>query len=78
MSRCLDPFRFRLTSQAGWMNQRPLNAMEYLWGGNWVLREHLSGKRFRLNDDQRRRAGPSWRERALSGHRIPCSAGIES
>ena len=30
MSECLDPFRFLLISLAGWMNQRQLNAIEYL------------------------------------------------
>ena len=30
MSKCLDPFRFLLISLAGSMNQRQLNAVEYL------------------------------------------------
>ena len=30
MSKFLDPFRFLLISLAGWMNQRQLNAIEYL------------------------------------------------
>ena len=55
MSKCLDPFRFLLISLAGWMNQRQLNAIEYLREENRVLREQLGGKRLRLNDDQRRR-----------------------
>ena len=55
MSKCLDPFRFLLISRAGWMNQRQLNAIEYLREENRVLREQLGGKRLRLNDDQRRR-----------------------
>jgi hypothetical protein len=37
------------------MNQRQLNAIEYLREENRVLREQLGGKRLRLNDDQRRR-----------------------
>ena len=55
MSKCLDPFRFLLISLAVWMNQRQLNAIEYLREENRVLREQLGGKRLRLNDDQRRR-----------------------
>jgi len=55
MSKCLDPFRFLLISLAVWMNQRQLNAIEYLREENGVLREQLGGKRLRLNDDQRRR-----------------------
>ena len=55
MSKFLDPFRFLLISLAGWMNQRQLNAIEYLREENRVLREQLGGKRLCLNDDQRRR-----------------------
>jgi len=55
MSKFLDPFRFLLISLAGWMNQRQLNAIEYLREENRVLREQLGGKPLRLNDNQRRR-----------------------
>jgi putative transposase len=55
MPRVLDPFRFVLISVAGWMNQRHLQTIDYLREENRVLREHLGGRRLRLNDDQRRR-----------------------
>ena len=55
MSGVLDPFRFVLIAVAGWMNQRQLQAIEYLREENRVLREQLGGRRLRLNDDQRRR-----------------------
>jgi hypothetical protein len=47
----LDPFRFLLISLAGLMNQRQLNAIDYLREENRVLREQLGGKRLRVNDD---------------------------
>ena len=43
MSKWLDPFRFLLISLAVWMNQRQLNAIEYLREENRVLREQLGG-----------------------------------
>ena len=55
MPRTLDPFRFVLIALAGWMNQRQLQAINYLREENRVLREQLDGRRLRLNDDQRRR-----------------------
>src|ERR1700720_2464832 len=55
MPRVLDPFRFVLISIAGWMNQRQLQIIDYLREENRVLREQLSGRRVRLNDNQRRR-----------------------
>src|SRR5919106_5024864 len=55
MPRVLDPFRFVLVAVAGWMNQRQLQAIEYLREENRVLREQLGERRLRLNDDQRRR-----------------------
>jgi len=55
MPRVLDPFRFVLIAVAGWMNQRQLQAIDYLREENRVLREQLGGRRSRLNDDQRRR-----------------------
>src|SRR5215813_4203566 len=55
MPRVLDPFRFVLVAVAGWMNQRQLQAIDYLREENRVLREQLGGRRLRLNDDQRRR-----------------------
>ena len=55
MSRTLDPFRFVLITVAGWINQRQLQAIDYLREENRVLREQLGSRRLRLNDDQRRR-----------------------
>jgi hypothetical protein len=55
MSGVLDPFRFVLIAVAGLMNQRQLQAIDYLREENRVLREQLGGHRLRLNDDQRRR-----------------------
>ena len=55
MSGVLDPFRFLLIAVAGWMNQRQLQVIDYLREENRVLREQLSGRRVRFNDDQRRR-----------------------
>jgi hypothetical protein len=40
---------------AGWMNQRHLQASDYLQEENRVLREQLGDRRLRLTDDQRRR-----------------------
>src|SRR5947209_15081996 len=54
MSRLLDPFQFFIAI-AGWMNQRQLQAIEYLREENRVLREQLGDRRVRFNDDQRRR-----------------------
>jgi hypothetical protein len=55
MSRVLDPFQFVLVAVAGWMNQRELQAIEYLREENRVLREQLGNRRLRFSDDQRRR-----------------------
>src|SRR5207237_6641049 len=55
MPRVLDPFRFVLIAVAGWMNQHQLQIIDYRREENRVLREQLSGRRVRFNDDQRRR-----------------------
>jgi transposase InsO family protein len=55
MAKLLDPFRFLLVSLAGWMNQRHIQAIDYLREENRVLREQLGDRRLRLTDDQRRR-----------------------
>src|SRR5216683_7080073 len=55
MPRVLDPFRFVLIAVAGWMKQHQLQIIDYLREENRVLREQLSGRRVRFNDDQRRR-----------------------
>jgi putative transposase len=51
----MDPFRLLLISLAGWPNQHQQDVVDYLQEENRVLREQLSGKRLRFNDDQRRR-----------------------
>jgi len=55
MPRVLGPFRFVLVAVGGWMNQHQLQIIDYLREENRVLREQLSGRRVRFNDDQRRR-----------------------
>src|SRR5215469_960697 len=55
MSRVLDPFQFVLIAVAGWMNQRQLQAMDYLKQENRLLREQLGERRLRFTDDQHRR-----------------------
>jgi hypothetical protein len=45
MSRVLDPFRFLLIALVGWMNQQPVQMIEYLNEENHVLREQLGGRR---------------------------------
>jgi transposase InsO family protein len=55
MAKLLDPFRLLLTSLAGWMNQRHLQAIDYLREENRVLREQLGDQRLKLTDEQRRR-----------------------
>lgn len=53
MSTVLDPFRFFLISVAGSINQRQLQAIDYLKEENRVLREQPGDRRLRLTDDQR-------------------------
>jgi hypothetical protein len=55
MSLTLDPFRLRLISLAGWLNQHQHVAIDYLEEENCVLGEQLGIDRLRLNADQRRR-----------------------
>src|SRR6516225_7389623 len=55
MSKFLDPYRFALTSLAGWMNQCHLQTIDYLREENRVLREQLGDRRLRLTNEQRRR-----------------------
>ena len=40
MPRALDPVRFVLIAVAGWMNQRQLQAIDYLREENRVLRNN--------------------------------------
>ena len=55
MKEPVNPFQFLVIVLAGWMNQRQQKMIEYFREENRVLREQLSGRRLRFNDDQRRR-----------------------
>jgi putative transposase len=55
MSRLLNLFHFVVITVAGWMNQRHMDAIDYLREENRVLREQLRERRLRLSDDQRHR-----------------------
>src|SRR5438270_13915635 len=55
MSRLLDPVQFLVIAIAGWMNQRQLQAIEYLREENRILRGQHGDGRVRFNEDQRRR-----------------------
>src|SRR5437016_4561597 len=74
MPRVLDPFRFVLIAVAGWMNQHQLQIIDYLREENRVLREQLSGRRVRFNDDQRRRLAA--KAKGLGRKRLAEVAGI--
>jgi hypothetical protein len=54
MAKFLDPFRLVLTSLAGWMNQRHLQAIDYLREENRVLREQFGDRRLRTTNERRR------------------------
>ncbi|MFH2008261.1 MAG: hypothetical protein ABI333_16880 [bacterium] len=47
--------QFLLLTFAGWVSRKQQKVIEYRLEENRVLREHLGGRRPRLNDDQRRR-----------------------
>ena len=49
------PLQFLLLIFAGWVNRQQQEMIEYLQEENRALREHLSGKRLRFTDAQRRR-----------------------
>ncbi len=53
--RVFDPFRSLLIAVSGWINQRQLQAIDYLREENRVLREQLGNRRLCLNDHQRQR-----------------------
>ena len=58
--KTLSPaLQFLLFMFAGWVNRRQQDAIAYLKEENRILRERLGGRRFRLNDDQRRRLAVS-------------------
>jgi hypothetical protein len=66
------------------MNQRQLQAIDYLREENRVLREQLGDRRLRLTDDQRRRLAAKAKglgRKILSevaSRPRPCSRGTES
>jgi putative transposase len=47
------PWSFLLVALCGWVNRKQQAVIDYLQEENRVLREHLGGKRLRLNDAQR-------------------------
>jgi transposase InsO family protein len=53
MRAVLDPFRFVITTVAGWMNQHQQHVIDYLREENRVLREQIGARRMRFTDDQR-------------------------
>src|SRR5215475_7458402 len=55
MSAPLGPFWFLVTAIAGWMCRHQQEVIAYLVEENRVLREQMSNRRLKLNDDQRRR-----------------------
>src|SRR6266566_4736214 len=55
MRTALNPFSFLVTCIAGWMNQHQHDIINYLIEENRVLRQQISNRRLRFNDDQRRR-----------------------
>src|SRR3989441_12949880 len=55
MRAALDPFSFVVISIAGWISSHQQHVINYLIEENRVLREQISNRRLRFNDDQRRR-----------------------
>ena len=55
MNPDLLPLRVLILAASGWVNRQQQEVIEYLLEENRVLKEQLSGRRLRLNDDQRRR-----------------------
>src|SRR2546423_12164813 len=55
MRTALDPFSFLVNCVAGWMNHQQHDIINYLIEENRVLRQQISNRRLRFNDDQRRR-----------------------
>ena len=50
-----DALRVLILTAAGWVNRHQEDVIDYLWGENRVLREHLGPRPLRLTDAQRRR-----------------------
>jgi hypothetical protein len=53
MRSVLDPFQFVVIAMPGWMSQHQQQVIEYLLEENRVLREQISSRRMRFNDEQR-------------------------
>ena len=49
------PLQVLLLTFAGWVNREQARTIEYLVEENRVLKEQMTGRTLRLNDDQRRR-----------------------
>lgn len=59
---------------AGWVNSRQLEVIDYLRGENRVLREQIVGRRLRFTDDQRRRLAV--KGKIVGRHRLGEFAGL--
>ena len=55
MNTIIQPWHLLLTALAGLMNREQQQIIEYLQTENSILKEHLSRKRIRYTDKQRRR-----------------------
>ena len=55
MNFILQPWQLLLTILAGLINRQQQEVIDYLRAENQVMREAHGKRRFRLNDDQRRR-----------------------
>jgi putative transposase len=55
MTAEFDPLQVLLVAFSGWVHREQQRTIEYLVEENRVLKEHLKGRKLRLNDDQRRR-----------------------
>jgi hypothetical protein len=55
MKTQFQPLTLLLMTFAGWVNRRQQRIIKYLLEENRILKELQKGRRYRLNDDQRRR-----------------------
>jgi hypothetical protein len=51
----IQPFHLLLTAMASWLTREQAEVIAYLKEENRVLREHITGKRIRFTDTERRR-----------------------
>ena len=55
MNAIIQPWQLLLITKACWLNREQQQIIEYLQTENSILKEHLSRKRIRYTDKQRRR-----------------------